>query len=220
MKLMSFADIVKIKETAISKEDIGFGSRVLLALEQQRRSKAWLGEQIGISKQAVNYLLNHSSNPKYVNEIAVALGVSPEWLLFGKGSQQVTLGQNAGIERIPILPLNNISHFIRTGDKTLSEIFTHITFSSAPTMRFATILENTSMEPLFTQGTLLIFDPEISPKNGDYVIFSSDNNILFRQYLIDGKKVYLKAVDTMYKTFEDNDITVLGVLVESRHHFK
>ncbi len=54
---MNFAGIIKTEETAIAKEDISFGDRILFVLEQQRRSKAWLAEQIGISKQAINYLV-------------------------------------------------------------------------------------------------------------------------------------------------------------------
>src|ERR1700735_1444031 len=98
---MSFIDVLKIEET-IAGEDVDFGERILMTLEYQRRSKSWLAEQIGISKQAINYLLKHSSNPKYVNEIAGALEVSPEWLLSGKKSGRI-FEEQTGVVRIPVL---------------------------------------------------------------------------------------------------------------------
>lgn len=220
-KLMSYADIIKIEESSAAiKEDIGFGGRVLLTLNQQGRSKAWLAEKIGISKQAINYLLNHASSPKYVNEIAAILEVSPEWLLLGKGSRLVYSKKDAGIISIPILSLRDIPQFIRHNDVNLSDQFTHISQNSTSNSCFAAILDNSCMEPLFNQGTLLIFNPDIAPKNGDYVIFSCDNEILFRQYFIDGKEIYLKSIDTMFKSFKQNDIEIFGVLIESRNHFK
>jgi len=217
---MSLADAIKLEQATNSKHDIGFGGRILLVLEQQRRSKTWLAEKIGVSKQAINYLLNHSSSPKHVNEIAAALEVSPEWLLFGKGSQQFISEQDAGISLIPVLTSNDIPTYIAHRNKKKFKEFTHITGDSKSESYFATILENSSMEPLFKLGTLLIFNSSIKPKNSDYVIFSNKNEIFFRQYYVEGKELYLKATNGMYKSFKQNDTVILGVLVESRNHFK
>lgn len=208
-------------EESLTKSEDTFGSRVLLVLELQRRTKAWLAGEIGISKQAVNYLLNHSTTAKYVNEIATALEVSPEWLLFGKGSRQILSEADAGITRIPIIRMQDASLFIQTKDTNLAKEYTHIMAHSNSHSCFAAVLENSSMEPLFNQGTLLIFNSENKPKNGDYIIFlNEDKDIFFRQYFIDGKEIYLKAIDTMFKVFKAIDITILGVLIESRNIFK
>lgn len=217
---MHFADVANIQEIAGS-EDIGFGGRILLTLEQQRRSKSWLAEQIGISKQAINYLLKYSSNPKYVNEIATALEVRPEWLLFGKGGRQSLSEEVADIARIPILSLDNIPLFTKNHSHNLTDEFTHITSSSASSC-FATVLENSCMEPLFNRGTLLIFNSSSEPKNGDYVIFTLAKNkeLLFRQYFKDGKDIYLKAIDALYESYKGTQVTIFGVLIESRNHFK
>lgn len=215
---MNFSNILKIEQLSTADKDIGFGGRILLVLEQQRRSKLWLAEQIGISKQAINYLLKRSSTPKYVNEIAAALEISPEWLMFGKGSQQVISEKNSGIIQIPILSSQDLPSFIK--NKNISTEYTHISQSAASPACYATMLEDSSMEPIFSQGTLLIFNPDLTPKNGDYVIFSHDDGIFFRQYFVDGKVIFLKAVDTMYQTFKNDGVVILGVLIESRKHFK
>lgn len=217
---MIISKIFEIEESFAKRENT-FGNRVLSVLEQQRRTKAWLADEIGISKQAINYLLNHSSTPKYVNEIATALEINPEWLLLGKGARQTHLEADVGITRIPIVPMQNIPDFLHTKNIDFSNAYTHITTHSNLHSYFATILENSSMEPLFNHGTLLIFNSEIKPKNGDYIIFlNEDKDIFFRQYFIEGKEIYLKAIDTMFKAFKAIDITILGVLIESRNLFK
>ena len=217
-----FIDVLKINELIADKE-ITFGNRVLLILEQQKRSKSWLANEIGLSKQAINYLLYHSSSCKHVNEIATALEVRPEWLLSGEGSIQNYSGIDNSILQIPIIPFNDIHLINKTNPVVLTNSFTHL-LSSTSTNCFATTLENPSMEPLFNRGTLLIFDSLLKPKNADYVIFSinkdKDIEINFRQYFIDGKDIYLKAIDTMYKSYKNDNLVVHGTLIESRNHFK
>jgi len=216
---MGFAGIFQ-KDEADTK-DLTFGERILLMLEYQKKSKTWLADQIGLSKQAVNYLLKHSSTPRYVNEIAAALEISPEWLLTGKKSFQI-LEEQAGICRIPILATEDIPVFLKNRSSDLTNDFTHVTQRADSASCFATKLENSSMEPLFHQGTLLIFNSELKPKNGDFIIYNNkkDKEVFFRQYFIDGKDIYLKAIDTMFNNFKSTEIVTLGVLIESRNIFK
>ncbi|MCE3237371.1 MAG: SOS-response transcriptional repressors (RecA-mediated autopeptidase) [Gammaproteobacteria bacterium] len=220
---MHLVDIATIQERA-KNEEIGFSERVLLILKQQNKSKAWLAQQIGISNQALQYVLKCSSNPrtKYVIEIATALEVSPEWLLFGKGNRQSLSEESTEIARIPILPLNHVPLFTQKDSGLLTDEFTHITLSS-PCSCFATLLENSCMEPFFQRGTLLLFNSLGNPRNGDYVIFSlaKNNDVLFREYFREGKTTYFKAMNPLYESYKcNNPATIFGVLIESRNHFK
>lgn len=196
-----------------------FGERVLMLLQQQKRSKAWLAEQIGISKQAMNYLLNCSAKPKYVNEIASALEANPEWLRTGKGTFLILSNDDTGIRQIPLLNMESIGKADQENIKPLSTITADQAY---PRSCFAVTLENTSMEPTFNQGSILIFDPSKKPRGGDYIIFSVETTkqVFFRQYYSDGDDIYLKSVDTMYKNFKNEKITIHGVLIESRNQFK
>src|SRR5690349_586519 len=94
-----------------------FGDRILLLLKNQQRTKAWLAEQIGISKQAFNYLLNHASSAKYINEIASALDVNPEWLATGNGSITIDIASRTDIIRLPLVRLKDVKQFIDNPQK-------------------------------------------------------------------------------------------------------
>jgi len=207
------------QETTFAKRS-EYWEKISLILKQQGKSKAWLANKIGISKQAINYLINHSSTPKYMNEIASVLEINPEWLLLNKGPQQLNLEKNTGIIDIPILAWNDIGNFIKQKATLLAKEFTHLSVTAGSSQCFATVLENSSMEPLFSHGSLLIFNPDIIPQNSDYIIFSDKQNIFFRQYFIEGKEIYLKTFDVLYKAFTINEIMIFGVLIESRKHFK
>lgn len=202
---------------------LDFCDRVLLVLQQQRRSKSWLAEQIGVSKQAINYLLYHSSSPRYVNEIASVLEVTPEWLLFAKGSPQIAFEDNAAVLRVPILAFDSLIPYFSNKDKNLISGYTHASpVHAVSSSCFAVMLESASMEPLFNQGSLLIFNAGLFAKSKDFVIFhhKKDNQIYFRQYLSEGSNIYFKTFDIIFTEFKSGDITMLGVLVESRNIFK
>lgn len=221
---MSSITFVKTEDKTNLKREVGFGERVLYTLEQQRRTKTWLADQIGISKQAINYLLHHSTIPKYVNEIAELLEVSSDWLLFAKGSQQALAEEDTKMICVPVLAPDQIMDYLEMKNSTAKyNSYVHLSNSSlASPSCFATQLENVSMEPLFNQGSLLVFNSEISPKSKDFVIFFNvnDKEIYFRQYHIDGKNIYMKAFDSMFGVFQNADIKILGVLIESRNTFK
>lgn len=214
---MHVSDISNIRVMAGEENRQEFGDRVLTILKQQQRSKAWLAEQIGISKQAMNYLLNHSTKPKFLNEIAASLEVSPEWLKTGKGTFFNITNNNQGIRQIPLLRMDTLG---KNSNDAFDEMIT--ADSSYPPSCFAVKLENTSMEPTFNRNSILIFDPLKEPRNGDFIVFSVDTTgqYFFRQYFYDGDEIYLKSMDSMYKNFKNEKITIHGILIESRNQFK
>lgn len=59
---------------------------------------------------------------------------------------------------------------------------------------FALQLQDTSMEPLFQENSVLIFDPTKSPKERDFVLvyLAQPNSVTFNRLFIDGKHLYLK----------------------------
>lgn len=78
------------------------------------------------------------------------------------------------------------------------------------------------MDPVFPKNTLLIADPDKSPKDRSYVIakLSNINTPIFRQLLIDVKDRYLKALSPDFEQYKmtrlsDND-EILSVVVQAK----
>lgn len=59
---------------------------------------------------------------------------------------------------------------------------------------FAVQLQDSSMEPLFQEKSILIFDPTKNPKERDFVLvyISKTNSILFNRLFVDNKNFYIK----------------------------
>ena len=193
-----------------------FGKRIEAALDNRGKTKIWLADQIGLSKQALNYIINQASKPGYVNEIALALNIDTKWLETGDGELEFFDELGAG-KKIPIF--NAMNFFTKS---TLNDQDKYLTIDSLETDdTFAYILENKSMEPLFAINTILILRENKVPCDGDFILCTLDTNneIIFRQYFKDGSGTYLKAINQVYRDISGESYKILGTLIESRFRY-
>jgi phage repressor protein C with HTH and peptisase S24 domain len=84
---------------------------------------------------------------------------------------------------------------------------------------FALTVPDASMTPMFLQGEMLVFDPEVAPEAGDYVLARVGAHLLFRRYRPSpGGGFMLDALNDAYAPAwsERDHIVIIGSLVE--HH--
>ena len=75
-----------------------------------------------------------------------------------------------------------------------------------------------SMAPRFPKDTILFIDPDIAPKDGDYVVvlYSDTDEATLREFSIDGPtKLLLPLNPNGTSTKLDNKVKIVGVLVKS-----
>ena len=89
---------------------------------------------------------------------------------------------------------------------------------------FALRVENDSMEPLFHEGDIIIVNPNIKPKGGDYVIarLNRESEVTFKKLVIREKRVILKPLNSKYDDMilsEDQDFEIIGKVVERKTIF-
>lgn len=200
-----------ILESLANANNMMFGQRISLYIENAGISKTWLAAKLGISKQALNYLLKHSPKAKFVDELSEVLGLNPEWVEKGVGDPWGCLQKN-------ILPTNEKNSFL-----TKKEFFKKLhsgreTLESFVKNLIAYKIEDDSSFPPFIEGSILTFDPAKKPKHGDHVLLIIDNDLFVREYIVDGENVCYKANNSEYKTFINPDATLLGVLIEATYH--
>lgn len=197
-------------------ENLMFGQRVAYVIETSGLSKAWIAEKLGISKQALNYLLKHSVNPKFVDEFAELLKLDPHWLETGEGSPSVRTKENQQ-SNAPTLPVITKAELL-AHTKNSGKHRETIEFSRGNAEAFTAYkLEDDSNFPPFIEGSILIFDTKKQPDNEDYVLLIIENDVFVRQYLVDGDNICYKAGNGGHKTFINPSATLLGVLVEARY---
>lgn len=85
---------------------------------------------------------------------------------------------------------------------------------------FALRVSGDSMEPEFTEGMILVIEPELEVNPGDFVIAKNSNGeTTFKQLIRDGGDWYLKPLNPRYPLKPLGDSQVIGVLraVEKRY---
>ncbi len=197
-------------------EDLMFGQRIAYVIETRGISKAWIAEKLGISKQALNYLLKHSIKPKFVDEFAELLELDPKWIEEGMGAPSLksTAVKPMASVTLPILTKSELLGHARKSDE-FKETINYLHHNAEAFTVYK--LEDDSNFPPFIEGSILIFDTEKSPVSEDYVLLTIGDDVFVRQYLIDGKDRCYKASNRQHKTFINPAATVIGVLVEVRY---
>lgn len=94
--------------------------------------------------------------------------------------------------------------------------------TSAPVKRFTFALrvQGDSMEPEFSEGMILIVEPELDPLPGDFVIAKNSNDeTTFKKLVQDSGDYYLQPLNTRYPIKPLGESTIVGVVraVEKRY---
>jgi SOS-response transcriptional repressor LexA len=86
---------------------------------------------------------------------------------------------------------------------------------------FALTVHGDSMEPEFTEGDIIIVDPEREPVSGSYIIAKNGAEATFKQFVMDGQSVLLKPLNGRYpiRDMTGIEFRVVGVVVEKRKRY-
>lgn len=189
---------------------------------------AQLARETHIPKQTLNRIVNGTSPHPHVKNLqpladyfAVSMAQLKGEAALPESMLEINLPHTKRkAKTIPLLTWEQLG-ISRAGDEE-GTIYVSSEFSEAT---FAVAMPDTSMEPVFAKGMLLIFDPMKTPIDRSYVLVQLNeiSQIVFRQLLIDAEHNYLKSLSLDLKTFPmrllNEKDRILGVLVEARQIF-
>lgn len=78
------------------------------------------------------------------------------------------------------------------------------------------------MAPEFTDGDIIVVDPDKTPANGNYIIAKNGTTeVTFKQLVIDGQSVFLKPLNDRYpiRDMTGIEFRIVGVVVEKRKRY-
>jgi SOS-response transcriptional repressor LexA len=130
--------------------------------------------------------------------------------------------QNIVIKTVPLIAWQGITDLSTARHQAKKQIAITGNISD---QCFAILMNDHAMEPLFTKGTILIFDPHKKSVDRSYVLVKLANKeqFIFRQLLVDIDQQYLKPLNpdtAIYKMrLLNSDDTIIATLFESRTNF-
>lgn len=209
-------------------------SKILKKLLYDRRmNPSELAREVDLPAPTIHRLVTGKSTRPYrssLEPIADFFSLSVDQLIGDEPLPEPAINQKLPtttlkVKQIPLLlSWENIEPFL-LDKKSLTiddQVFVDLASSDNA---FALQMNDSSMEPYFHKGTILILDPEKPAKDRGYVLAKIDesNALIFRQILIDGEHQYLKPMNPDLNAFpmrilKKND-KILATLIEFRHRY-
>lgn len=124
---------------------------------------------------------------------------------------------------LPVLAWEQVFEWVSNESEALNAKLTQWlkTEHEVSSHSFSITVTSDSFGPGFRKGSLLLFDPQIVPKDGDLVLiqFQDSNQIALRKIIIDGEDIFIRSVNPEIKETKKltNVSYLLGVLFETRY---
>ncbi len=129
------------------------------------------------------------------------------------------------ILEIPLIKWKELKNYIQDQESTELQETIPVLNDLSPKC-FAVLMNDSSMEPQFSKGSILILDPDKEPCDRSYVLVRlGDSKIfIFRQLLIDGDNRFLKPLNPDLSAFNmrliEDDDKMIAALVEARQVYQ
>jgi SOS-response transcriptional repressor LexA len=186
-----------------------------------------LAELTGLGQPVVHRICSgETDNPKvatlslianfFRESISALIGDVPLSVNRIRGSYSLNLGP---YQNIPILPWKEVVKWCQSGMSAVqSHVLTLLTNVDVGQKGYAVVVTDTTMEPRFPEGTRLLINSDLKPRNRDFVVVHIEGEELphFKQLLIDGKNYYLKPFNPDFRAFLlDKPYRFLGTMAEA-----
>ena len=175
--------------------------RIKRLIKNKKLSVAELSQLSGISVGAIQNMANSPGcNPtlEKIEAIATALEV-PISFLIGEDENSNNLPK----KKIPIISWNDIEKIQQKNyaiPQSLTTEYVYL-FEKLSDQAFALKMQGKSMQPIFNENSILIFEPNKQKYDGCFALFyiNEDKSYRFRELIIDGTSYYYKACNINFE---------------------
>lgn len=198
---------------------MNFSERLKKAREHAGLSQRSLSESVGMSQPGYQKLENGASGSRFAAQIAIACGVSPEWLVTGKGGMLDGVLSGPDIKAwYPILgsvPCGTPDQIIERARQDPD-----VQWAPSPKMvsglAFYLRVTGDSMSPTLSDGDIVLIDPEAQPRHRDIVVVRNGvNEATMKRLLQDGDEWLLVPDNPQFPTKALGAHEIVGVAVHS-----
>jgi SOS-response transcriptional repressor LexA len=200
--------------------------RVRFARKERGLTQVRLAELAGIEQSDLSKIeTGKIQRPTFLLQLAKALRCDPFWLDTGMGEPFGNTSPAPQIKGVvPLLSSVQAGSYkehidnIHAGDGGMELIPTSVPINPHT---FALRVAGDSMEPEFTEGMILIVEPEMDPHPGDYVIAKNGGDeTTFKQLIKDGSDWYLKPLNPRYPLKPLGEASIIGVVRAVERRFR
>jgi SOS-response transcriptional repressor LexA len=211
-----------------------YAERLRLALDHAKGARGYsvnkIAGEVGMRPSTLYEAADKGVRPSsYTVKIASVTGVSARWLATGEGSmlQTETPANVSRVDvqrrRVPLVSSVAAGLFAEATDYMpvgYSDDWVECTVT-VKDHTFALRVEGDSMEPKFEEGCILVVEPDLEARPGDYVVAKNgDNEATFKKLVRDGGEFMLEPLNPRYPIRPLGDAKIIGVVIERIERFR
>ncbi|ULJ60807.1 LexA family protein [Wielerella bovis] len=202
--------------------------RLYLAAKELNReinSQASLARALNTSSQVIKNWESRGISHQGALKAQQMLGISATWIETGVG--EMFFGQpetpidpnvvqlDRKIRNIPVVSWVQAGNWHDVEELNPDEYDWVLALSKVSERAFALRVQGDSMQPEFTEGDIIIVDPEADFHSGSFVVVCQDNETTFKKLIYDGSRAMLKALNPIYGVLQmKDDAVICGVVKE------
>ncbi len=184
-----------------------------------------LARQTGVGQPVIHRMASgETDNPKVgsLSPIAKFFNINISQLI---GDEPLPSGRLPGShnpyyrswKKIPLLSWEQAAVW---PERTIPSDITSYVFTDAiiSEKAFAVSMEDSTMLPRYPEGSVLIIEPTIKPRNNDFaaLVANNETKMQFKQILFDGDDLYLKPLNSDFQVHNiGSNYQILGTMVQS-----
>lgn len=203
-------------------------------MHETKTNAAQLSKNTGLSFTTVRRMASEDdSNPTYssLKKIADFFGIKPAQLIgdeaLASDFEPEYMPDIKNWSSVPIILREESPNWLQDIDqikanKNIKYVMSDLALTESV---FAILADDESLEPKFSKGTILIFDPERKPSNKDYVLLLLKDRKIpqIRQILMDGPDLFCRTINPSFDKGElmtlDKATKPLGVLIQAKSNY-
>jgi len=168
-----------------------FRDRLIYAKDEKGLKQVDLVKATGVSKGTVSNWISGKTTPDdtvALGDLAKALGVSVDWLVTGRESNNHSFSNVRPVDKheirmAPVLNYVQAGEFCEYFDDAIADRFEPVS-TKHPKNSYWVELNGLSMIPDFYPEELVLINPDMQPSPGDYVVAkkASENAVTFKKW--------------------------------------
>lgn len=217
------------------------GERIKQARIKAKLNQEQLAEKLGMTQQSLSGIESGKhKQPRNLESIAKALGVSLLWLQFGDEAitkLNIKSLKDRIVKKIPLFSFQEMINYstiasfldtIRAGNTRTMDVLLDLAKIEETAELFAIELSNmpSMVSPTHQPSSLhkdefLILDLNETPQNEDVVLAFHEGEYVIRQYIKEGQNVVLHPLNPQYPIITANEETqIVGVAVKKEYPYR
>lgn len=183
-----------------------------------------LSERTGVPVATIFRMKRYDNNPTLssIEPIAEFFGIDLNDLLYEDIQSDEYQAKNLSEETIKYIPVIELANVKKWPMNINAKVYVG-TAGNIDDKSVGLKIDTSSFVPVFYEGTIVIVDPKVEARDGDYVLceINKEDVPVLRQVFIDGKKFFFKPINPNYGSLEQIiDFKVLGVVVRSIENYR